>query len=65
MAADPDRARFAVPSLREVSMLPAALTVAVLALAAHSALPEHQAPTPPAGAEVQAAEVVWRYDTGG
>jgi len=46
-------------------MLPAALTVAVLALAAHSALPEHQAPTPPAGAEVQAAEVVWRYDTGG
>jgi hypothetical protein len=44
-------------------MLPtAALTLALLASAAHAELPEQE---PRAAAGIEAADIVWRYDTGG
>ncbi len=42
-----------------------ALTLAWLALVAHGELPEQQRQAGASGAIAEAADVVWRYDTGG
>jgi hypothetical protein len=45
-------------------MLPSALMLAVLALGAHADLPDSNR-RQGGGARAAAADVVWRYDTGG